>query len=211
MKTLQIGKTYKDGQGYGYTIQPHAGEDCDLFPFKGFQSDGLTFDLFTEDGKFFSSKRESEYNLIIPDEPEQTTELTAEITKEEPKVKHLDVILAIVQGTPVQYDFTLTGTWHDYEHNTGMSPVDHPEYNWRIKPQPEPKRTVVIGKRTVVAPEVEAPAIGSEYWVMYCDYIEEWNNDSADFALLLEGRVFLDAKDGRTCQVAIQALLLGKD
>ena len=135
----------------------------------------------------------------------------AEITKEEPKVKHLDVILAIVQGTPVQYDFTLTGTWHDYEHNTGMSPVDHPEYNWRIKPQPEPKRTVVIGKRTVVAPEVEAPAIGSEYWVMYCDYIEEWNNDSADFALLLEGRVFLDAKDGRTCQVAIQALLLGKD
>ena len=152
MKTLQVGESYKDSYGTLHSIRQ---SDNTVYPFVGVTDDGSEY-YYTKHGSFnFGGK--SEYDLIIPDEPEQTTVPI----KEESKVKHLDIILAIVQKIPVQYDYMLTGTWYDYSYTSDdLSPVNYPEYNWRIKPQPEPKRTVQIGKRTVAAPEVEEPAIG---------------------------------------------------
>lgn len=128
-------------------------------------------------------------------------------------MKHLDVILAIVQKIPVQYDYMLTGTWYDYNYTfDDLSPVNYPEYNWRIKPQPELKRTAVIGKRTVVAPEVEAPAIGTGYFTNYDPkYLFEWENDLVDEGHLAKGCVYLSSQNAINCQEAISALLLGKD
>jgi hypothetical protein len=210
METLQVGKTYRDGCKYAYTISENTKGDKVRYPFRGTNERTGDSRTYTPYGVHVKSAPSIVDDLIIPYEPEQTTELAPELTKEEPKVKHLEVILAIVQGTPVQFKNMHTDGWVDLDERYA-NPVTNPLWDWRIKPEPEPKRTVQIGKRTVVAPEVEAPAVGSDYWVMYCDYIEEWNNDSTDFALLLEGRVFLNANDGKTCQEAIQALLSGKD
>jgi hypothetical protein len=162
MRTLQVGKTYRDGCKYAYTISENTKGDKVRYPFRGTNERTGDSRTYTPYGVHVKSAPSIVDDLIIPDE------------------RHTD-------------------------------PVTNPSWDWRITPAAPPKRTVQIGKRTVIAPEVEAPAVGRDYWVMYCDYIEEWNNDSTDFALLSEGRVFLDAKDGRTCQVAIQALLLGND
>ena len=210
MKTLQVGKSYKDGHGDSYTISLNEGQGKEHYPYKGTNLETGDQWVFTKQG-FFTPRATGCDDLIIPDEPEQTTELT----KEDSKVKHLEVILAIVQGTLVQYDYMLTGTWHDYEHNTGMSPVDHPEYNWRIKPQPEPKRTVQIGKRTVVAPEVNILHTGCEYF--YIDRSQGkinlgvWSDHNVDKKRLELGNIFMLEQDAINCQEAISALLLGKD
>lgn len=204
MKTLQVGKSYKSKNGDWYFIR----ESADLeYPFLGSKEDGEEW-YYTPSGLFMKGLQH-ELDLIIPEETEQTTVLT----KEEPKVKHLEVILAIVQKIPVQYDYMQTGTWHDYSYTSDdLSPVNYPEYNWRIKPLPEPKRTVVIGKRTVIAPEVEAPAIGTGYFSNYDPkYLFEWENDLVDKGHLAKGCVYLNSQDAINCQEAISALLLGKD
>jgi len=211
MKALQVGKSYKDGYGDSYIISLNEGEGKEHYPYKGTNLETGDQWLFTKQG-FFLTYATGCSDLLIPDEPEQTTELTTVPTKEEPKVPHLDVILAIVQKIPVQYDYMQTGTWHDYNYTSDdLSPVNYPEYNWRIKPQPEPKRTVQIGKRTVVAPEVKAPEIDDLCWITGWTNSVSWDNDRADNEHLAEGRVFLTKQDADNCQEAIIALLLGKD
>lgn len=204
MKTLETGKSYKSGNGDWYFIRK---SDSLEYPFLGSNEDGDEWH-YTVNGRF-NCFEPHELDLIIPDETEQTTELPME----EPKVPHLEVILAIVQKIPVQYDYMLTGTWHDYNYTSDdLSPMNYPEYNWRIKPQPELKRTAVIGKRTVVAPEVEAPAIGTGYFTNYDPkYLFEWENDLVDEGHLAKGYVYLNSQDAINCQEAISALLLGKD
>ena len=217
MKTLRVGETYRTIYGDQLLItsqeKSNAYNTSSALVYVGKCLTTGQYGTFNPNGKHISGY--SPFNLIIPDEPEQTTSLTIEQIKEEPKVKNLEVILAIVQGTPVQYDYMLTGTWHDYEHNTGMSPVDHPEYNWRIKPQPEPKRTVQIGKRTVVAPEVNILHTGCEYF--YIDRSQGkinlgvWSDHNVDKKRLELGNIFMLEQDAINCQEAISALLLGKD
>lgn len=210
MKTLQVGKSYKDACGDTYSVEVNKEGSSHVYPFKGVSLHNTSY--FTANGKY-TSCGDSVYDLIIPDEPEQTTSLTIEQTKEEPKVPHLDVILAIVQKIPVQYDYMQTGTWHDYSYTSDdLSPVNYPEYNWRIKPQSKPKRTVQIGKRTVVAPEAEAPAVGTWYHKCFGAGDEiEWLNDTLDNQWLESGLVFLEKQNAINCQEAISTLLIGAD
>jgi hypothetical protein len=205
MKTLQVGKSYRDGCRYEYHITENTKSDRVLYPFKGTHTRTGDVRTYTHNGIHIKSAPSIVDDLVIPCE--------TEAQQKEPTMKHLEVILAIVQGTPVQYDSTLTGTWHDYgtEGSTEINPVNYPEYNWRIKHQPAPKRTVVIGKRTVVAPEVEAPASGSEYWIPHESYTYIWNNDSIDQEYLEAGRIFLDKYDAKMCSDALTHILLGKD
>lgn len=208
MRTLQVGKTYKDGCRYAYTISENTKGDKALYPFRGTNERTGDSRTYTPYGVHVKSAPSIVDDLIIPDGHDQTTELTVE----EPKIEHLDVILAIVQNIPVQYDYMLTGTWHDYNYTSDdLSPVNYPEYNWRIKP----KRTVQIGKRTVVAPEIEVPENINKYYHMYgviggirCS---TWVNSLVDNERLRLGRVFLTKQDTINCQEAISALLSGKD
>lgn len=200
MKTLQAGKTYKDGNGTTHLISR---SNNPTYQFTGTTEDGSSF-CYTSQGKF-AIGAESEYDLIIPEEDQEVQHAA------KPEIPHLEVILAIAQSTPVQYDFLLSGTWHDFEVGFEINPVDFPQYNWRIKPEVEPKRTVVIGKRTVVAPEVEAPELGSEYWLTHESYTYIWANDSIDNEYLEAGRVFLDRCDAKICSDALTHVLLGKD
>jgi hypothetical protein len=213
MRTLQVGKTYKDGCMYAYTISENTKGDKVLYPFRGTNERTGDSRTYTPYGVHVKSAPSIVDDLVIPDEPEQTTELPTVPTKEEPKMEHLDVILAIVQKIPVQYDYMLTGTWHDYNYTSDdQSPVNYPEYNWRIKPKPEPKRTVQIGKRTVVAPEVETPCNGTRYFTNHDPKYEfEWENDLVDKGHLIKGCVYLNSQDAIDCQEAISALLLGTD
>ena len=214
MKTLQVGNKYKTQAGNTVTITRL--RNSEEYPYAGLCREIGPSELsFTKDGKFLSYAT-NECDLIIPNEPDQTTELTTESNKEEPKVEHLEVILAIVQKIPVQYDYMLTGTWHDYNYTSDdLSPVNYPEYNWRIKPQLEPKRTVVIGKRTVVAPEISILHWGSEYF--YIDKSQGsiskgiWSEHIVDKKRLEMGNIFMLEQDAINCQEAISALLLGKD
>ena len=207
MKKLEAGKSYQNRDDDWFFISKN---DNKFYPFIGTSEEGAV-ESFTDDGKVNCSG-ESVYDLIIPDELDQVTEQT----KEEPKVPHLDVILAIIQKIPVQYDYMLTGTWHDYNYTSDdLSPVNYPEYNWRIKPQLEPKRTVVIGKRTVVAPEISILHWGSEYF--YIDKSQGsiskgiWSEHIVDKKRLEMGNIFMLEQDAINCQEAISALLLGKD
>lgn len=212
MKTLRVGETYRTAsKDQVFITSQEKSNTSSALVYVGKCLTTGQYGTFNPNGKHISGY--SPFNLIIPDEPEQTLELPTELTKEEPKVPHLDVILAIVQKIPVQYDYMLTGTWHDYNYTSDdQSPVNYPEYNWRIKPPPEPKRTVQIGKRTVVAPEIEAPAIGTGYFTNYDPkYLFEWENDLVDEGHLAKGYVYLSSQDAINCQEAISALLLGKD
>lgn len=212
MKTLQVGESYENRLGTSYLIECCESEG--EFRFRGVYIDHngeADYDLFTEQGRSASFGC-SDYDLIIPDEPQVQQPVQTEV---KPEVPHLGVILAIVQKVPVQYDYMLTGVWHDYEQNTDKSPVDHPEYNWRIKPKPEPKRTVVIGKRTVVAPEVEVPFSNKSYFywdsAQGCVLDSYWCGTEEDHARFNTGNLFYSENDAENCYEAISDLLLGED
>jgi hypothetical protein len=203
MKTLQVGKRYSDGNGDWYIITENEDSTRDEYPFRGTNlTTGYSYS-YAPQGQYIKEQSGMD-DLLLPFETEQ---------QKEPTVKHLEVILAIIQGTPVQYDYTLSGTWHDYgtEDSTELNPVKYSEYNWRIKPPVVPKRTVQIGKRTVVAPEVEAPVRGCGYYIPFGTLMYTWEDDLIDNNLLESARVFLDKEHARDAQEAIRALLLGKD
>jgi len=211
MKTLQVGKTYKDRIGRVIYISRLDEDPFNVYPFTGCGVAGKSH-CYSTKGNYWSDGVLSKYDLIIPDEPAQTTVPT----KEEPKVKHLDVILAIVQKIPVQYQTEDSfDKWFDLTDDMVGNPITNPERNWRIKPQPEPKRTVQIGKRTVVAPEISVLHTGCEYF--YIDKSQGiinlgvWSEHTVDKKRLELGNIFMLEQDAINCQEAISALLLGKD
>jgi len=69
MKTLQVGKSYKDSRGSVYTVENYTGVNSKEYPFKCcyVNTDGLEcFSVLTKEGKFFSDGRFSYRDLIIP-------------------------------------------------------------------------------------------------------------------------------------------------
>ena len=51
--------------------------------------------------------------------------------------KHAEVLRAIADGKEVQW--RQRGNWNDVEDlTTSFDPINFPEYEWRVKPQPKP-------------------------------------------------------------------------
>lgn len=61
--------------------------------------------------------------------------------------KWADVLLAIADGKEVQYKSS-NGLWIQMVWNSDVSPISHPELEWRIKPEPKP--TIVRDMQIVV-------------------------------------------------------------
>ena len=54
--------------------------------------------------------------------------------------KHSDVIKAIADGKPVQYQTWQSGLFNDWNDSCRMNPISDPLLEWRIKPEPKPDR-----------------------------------------------------------------------
>jgi len=204
MKTLQTGKSYKARNGDLFFISKNASLE---YPFLGSNEEGDEWQ-YASNGLFIIGN-EHELDLIIPEEDQEVLPVA------KPEIPHLEVILAIAQNIPVQYDYMLSGTWHDFEVGFEINPVNFPKCNWRIKPKSEQTRTVVIGKRTVVAPEVEVPLRVKSYFYwdssQGCVLDSYWCGTVEDRARLSTGNLFYSENDAENCYEAISALLLGTD
>jgi hypothetical protein len=71
---------------------------------------------------------------------------------------------------------------------------EYTEYRWK----PKPKRTVTINGKTLVAPEVDAPAMYARYYTHNRPYDTMiWSNYDFDKSELEEGNVFLTREDAQ--------------
>lgn len=200
MNTLQVGRTYTDFDDNKYLIAKNNSPDTnnDKYPFVGFLIDQKSREYFTADGKYFSDKRPHDSNLIV----EEYTTI----------VPHLDVIIAFMEKKVIQFQIGNNGSWYDYNYCLDtLSPVQRPEYSWRVKPPELPKRTVQIGTQTVIAPEIKAPNQATTYY--YCNgrtaqgiVDTKWYGDDEDKVRLNNHNVFLNKQDAIKCVEAIAAL-----
>jgi len=101
-----------------------------------------------------------------------------------------------------EYQQAATGLWFGVGKNPCMPAWDLPAYRWK----PAKKRTVTIGGVELVAPETDAPALGSTYFTEITDGDVStnfnWECDSMDVGALKNGKVFLSRED---CQAMSDA------
>ena len=65
--------------------------------------------------------------------------------------KHSDVIKAIADGKPVQYQTRPSGLFNDWNDSCRMNPISDPLLEWRIKPEPKPDRVFESETPCIVA------------------------------------------------------------